>query len=70
MLRSSGGPPPCPRPVAEAERPVTGPTPRPKAGGDEPRGCLFALSQPPLMLFLCVIGGLIGFGALYDLCLQ
>lgn len=36
---------------------------------NEPRGCLFALSQPPLMLFLCVIGGLIGVGALYDLVL-
>lgn len=33
----------------------------------EPRGCLFALSQPPLMLFLTVIGGLLGIGALYDL---
>ncbi|MDX3078015.1 MULTISPECIES: hypothetical protein [unclassified Streptomyces] len=34
---------------------------------DEPRGCLFALSQPPLMLFLTVIGGLLGLGGLYDL---
>ncbi|WP_157856346.1 hypothetical protein [Actinacidiphila yeochonensis] len=33
----------------------------------EPRGCLYALSQPPLMLFLCVIGGLIGGGAAWDL---
>ncbi|KAF4407935.1 MULTISPECIES: hypothetical protein [Streptomyces] len=33
----------------------------------EPRGCLFALSQPPLMLFLAVIGGLLLFGAVYDL---
>ncbi|MCW2871096.1 hypothetical protein [Actinacidiphila oryziradicis] len=34
---------------------------------NETQGCLFALSQPPLMLFLTVIGCLLGFGALYDL---
>jgi hypothetical protein len=34
---------------------------------DEPRGCLFALSQPPLMLFLAVIGILLLLGACYDL---
>jgi hypothetical protein len=34
---------------------------------DEPRGCLFALSQPPLMLFLAVIGTLLLLGACYDL---
>lgn len=34
---------------------------------DEPKGCLYALSQPPLMLFLCVISGLIGAGAAWDL---
>jgi hypothetical protein len=33
----------------------------------EPKGCLYALSQPPLMLFLCVIGGLLGAGAGWDL---
>lgn len=33
----------------------------------EARGCLFALSQPPLMLFLTVIGALIGLGAAWDL---
>jgi hypothetical protein len=33
----------------------------------EPKGCLYALSQPPLMLFLLVIGGLLGLGASYDL---
>ncbi|WP_431945878.1 hypothetical protein [Actinacidiphila sp. bgisy167] len=37
------------------------------ADDDEPRGCLFALSQPPLMLFLTVIGGLLALGGLYDL---
>jgi hypothetical protein len=35
--------------------------------GAESRGCLFALSQPPLMLFLAVIGSLLLFTALYDL---
>jgi hypothetical protein len=33
----------------------------------ESRGCLFALSQPPLMLFLTVIGVLLLFTALHDL---
>ncbi|WP_405579229.1 hypothetical protein [Streptomyces sp. NBC_01190] len=33
----------------------------------EPKGCLYALSQPPLMLFLCLVGGLIGGGAAWDL---
>ncbi|WP_055557588.1 hypothetical protein [Streptomyces sp. NBRC 110028] len=34
---------------------------------DEPRGCLFALSQPPLMLFLAFIGMLLFGTALHDL---
>ncbi|MFJ5710496.1 MULTISPECIES: hypothetical protein [unclassified Streptomyces] len=34
---------------------------------DEPRGCLFALSQPPLMIFLAVIGALLLMAALHDL---
>ncbi|MFD7922753.1 hypothetical protein ACFV3R_26450 [Streptomyces sp. NPDC059740] len=33
------------------------------------RGCLFALSQPPLMLFLAVIGLLLLLGATHDLLL-
>ncbi|WP_169746111.1 hypothetical protein [Streptomyces violens] len=33
----------------------------------ESRGCLFALSQPPLMLFLTVIGVLLLLGAVHDL---
>jgi hypothetical protein len=37
------------------------------APAEEPQGCLYALSQPPLMLFLLVIGGLLGLGAAYDL---
>jgi hypothetical protein len=34
---------------------------------DEQRGCLFALSQPPLMIFLTVIGSLLLAAALHDL---
>lgn len=33
----------------------------------EPRGCLFALSQPPLMLFLAFIGALFLLTAMHDL---
>lgn len=36
---------------------------------DEPRGCLFALSQPPLMIFLAVIGSLLLIASLHDLLL-
>ncbi|MDG9706127.1 hypothetical protein [Streptomyces sp. DH37] len=36
-------------------------------GSAEPRGCLFALSQPPLMLFLAVVGGLVFLAAVHDL---
>ncbi|MFF2410908.1 hypothetical protein [Streptomyces sp. NPDC058092] len=34
---------------------------------EEPRGCLFALSQPPLMIFLAVIGSLLLMAAVHDL---
>ncbi|MEV4434266.1 hypothetical protein [Streptomyces sp. NPDC049555] len=34
---------------------------------DEPRGCLFALSQPPLMFFLAFIATLILLTAVHDL---
>ncbi|WP_257574210.1 hypothetical protein [Streptomyces sp. JJ66] len=34
---------------------------------DRRRGCLFALSQPPLMLFLAVIATLLLVTALHDL---
>ncbi|MGK5630476.1 hypothetical protein [Streptomyces sp. URMC 123] len=33
----------------------------------EPRGCLFALSQPPLMFFLAFIGTLLLLTAVHDL---
>lgn len=34
---------------------------------EEARGCLFALSQPPLMIFLAVIGTLLLLAAVHDL---
>ena len=34
---------------------------------EESRGCLFALSQPPLMFFLALIGTLIFLTAVHDL---
>ncbi|MEV8536075.1 hypothetical protein [Streptomyces sp. NPDC051211] len=37
------------------------------AAAEEPRGCLFALSQPPLMIFLAVIGTLLLLAAVHDL---
>ncbi|MEV6264062.1 hypothetical protein ACIRJR_21965 [Streptomyces sp. NPDC102402] len=39
----------------------------PASPAEEPRGCLFALSQPPLMIFLTVVGGLLLMAALHDL---
>ncbi|MFD5951880.1 hypothetical protein ACFWAZ_31570 [Streptomyces collinus] len=41
----------------------------PQPRQDEPRGCLFALSQPPLMIFLAVIGSLLLMASLHDLLL-
>ncbi|WP_461035692.1 hypothetical protein [Streptomyces mayteni] len=54
--------------------PDSAPTVRPTAAGqagapvapEERRGCLFALSQPPLMLFLTVIGGLLLLAGVHD----
>ncbi|MEV6731714.1 MULTISPECIES: hypothetical protein [unclassified Streptomyces] len=45
--------------------PASAPVPAPVA--EEPRGCLFALSQPPLMIFLGVIGTLLLLAAVHDL---
>ncbi|MFG2877286.1 hypothetical protein ACGFYU_20195 [Streptomyces sp. NPDC048337] len=56
MLDTSQSEPSAPRPA-----PV--PTPAP----EEPRGCLFALSQPPLMILLAVIGTLLLLAAVHDL---
>ena len=68
------GPGPVPVCVpASGSESVSGPVPgrvaevRAGTGFQEPKGCLFALSQPPLMLFLCVVGGLIGAGGAWDL---
>ncbi|UED88803.1 hypothetical protein [Streptomyces profundus] len=36
------------------------------AGDAEPRGCLFAVSQPPLMLFLLVICALLLIAGVHD----
>jgi hypothetical protein len=46
-----------PRPAVQQER---------TSGGPEGRGCLFALSQPPLMLFLTVIGALLLIAGAHD----
>ncbi|MEU2389955.1 MULTISPECIES: hypothetical protein [unclassified Streptomyces] len=56
MLETSQGEPTVPAPAA-APAPVA----------EEPRGCLFALSQPPLMIFLGVIGTLLLLAAVHDL---
>ncbi|MFF0435821.1 hypothetical protein ACFYU9_26860 [Streptomyces sp. NPDC004327] len=48
-------------PVPTSAAPPTAPP------AEEPRGCLFALSQPPLMIFLAVIGGLLLMAAVHDL---
>ncbi|WP_319193043.1 hypothetical protein [Streptomyces sp. DK15] len=55
MLETSPGDPPAPAPVAEPPL------------AEEGRGCLFALSQPPLMIFLGVIGTLLLLAAVHDL---
>ncbi|MFD6419011.1 hypothetical protein [Streptomyces sp. NPDC060194] len=43
------------------------PAPLTPAADHEPRGCLFALSQPPLMIFLGVIACLLLMAAVHDL---
>ncbi|NBM19938.1 hypothetical protein [Streptomyces sp. GC420] len=53
-----------PAPVAPVPSGVPGPHGAPE---EEPRGCLFALSQPPLMIFLAVIGCLLLMAAVHDL---
>ncbi|AKG41772.1 hypothetical protein ACWD33_09320 [Streptomyces xiamenensis] len=47
-------------------RPDTADRPAPDPGDPEARGCLFALSQPPLILFLTVIGVLLLVSGVYD----
>ncbi|MEU0670400.1 hypothetical protein ABZ508_22910 [Streptomyces lavendulocolor] len=43
------------------------PTDADRTAVEERRGCLFALSQPPLMIFLAVIGCLLLMAAVHDL---
>ncbi|MCX2182400.1 hypothetical protein KV205_17950 [Streptomyces sp. SKN60] len=69
MLDTSGDTAP-----AHVPAPATGPARVPAPGAapsvpvaEEPRGCLFALSQPPLMIFLAVIGALLLMAAVHDL---
>ncbi|UQX00321.1 hypothetical protein [Streptomyces sp. RerS4] len=65
MLDTSQGEPSAPAPVAQtplAQTPIAQPPVAPEA-----RGCLFALSQPPLMIFLGVIGTLLLLAAVHDL---
>ncbi|WP_206323359.1 hypothetical protein [Streptomyces sp. HNM0574] len=54
------------QPAAPSEPPASVPPPPPQAP-PEPRGCLYALSQPPLMLFLSVIAVLLAVTGAYDL---
>ncbi|MEU7554140.1 hypothetical protein AB0B01_17680 [Streptomyces sp. NPDC044571] len=53
--------------TSQGEPPVPTPAPVPAPVAEEPRGCLFALSQPPLMIFLGVIGTLLLLAAVHDL---
>ncbi|MET9960148.1 hypothetical protein ABZ128_14050 [Streptomyces sp. NPDC006326] len=53
--------------TSQGEPPVPAPAPVPAPVAEEPRGCLFALSQPPLMIFLGVIGTLLLLAAVHDL---
>lgn len=39
----------------------------PPRAESSPPGCLYALSQPPLMLFLTVVAGLVFLAAAHDL---
>ncbi|MER0444605.1 hypothetical protein ACFYM2_13755 [Streptomyces sp. NPDC006711] len=50
-----------------SQGPVPAPTDEPSAPDPQARGCLFALSQPPLMIFLGVIGALLLMAAVHDL---
>ncbi|MCE7079738.1 hypothetical protein [Streptomyces sp. ST2-7A] len=53
---------PGPRPAEDLPTPGEGPRPEPEAGG-----CLFALSQPPLMGFLAFIATLLLIASVHDL---
>jgi hypothetical protein len=51
----------------ERSSPVEGPPVPPVPPSEEVRGCLFALSQPPLMFFLAVVCTLLFGLAVHDL---
>ncbi|MEU8837611.1 hypothetical protein AB0D97_00580 [Streptomyces roseus] len=53
--------------TSQGDPPASAPAPVPAPVAQEPRGCLFALSQPPLMIFLGVIGTLLLLAAVHDL---
>ncbi|MFI6001108.1 hypothetical protein ACIA98_11875 [Streptomyces sp. NPDC051366] len=53
--------------TSQGEPTIPAPAPVPAPVAEEPRGCLFALSQPPLMIFLGVIGTLLLLAAVHDL---
>ncbi|MCI0383333.1 hypothetical protein [Streptomyces sp. CNQ085] len=57
-----GSAPGAPREAGPGTRPGG-----PAAEPSEPRGCLFAFSQPPLALFLAVVGALVFLAAVHDL---
>ncbi|MFK4070091.1 hypothetical protein [Streptomyces sp. NPDC029674] len=57
------------RPAAAERHATDGEAERPTGDGEERQGCLFALSQPPLMIFLAVISTLILVATLHDLLL-
>jgi hypothetical protein len=65
MQRTTHAPPGDTDDQGRAPAPV--PAPMLPQADEEARGCLFALSQPPLMLFLTVIGMLLGLCGVHDL---
>lgn len=64
MLSAAGPTVPAAVPVVPPAAPER--TPGAPLTGQE-KGCLFALSQPPLMIFLTVVGLLLLMGAVHDL---
>ncbi|MET8686615.1 hypothetical protein ABZV77_20610 [Streptomyces sp. NPDC004732] len=60
---------PAQRRPADAERHATDGEAEPPLDHEERQGCLFALSQPPLMIFLAVISTLILVATLHDMLL-
>lgn len=58
-----------PDPTVEIDGPPSAPAVPTAAPAPETRGCLYALSQPPLMLFLAVIATLLAVTGAYDLLL-